>query len=103
MFNQSSFAKKHLQAYGLIRSEAIPTPISSKTNQVANQLIFHITSAQKISKFVLKFKDFLKILLNGIYQYFWVLLRLYLYKQNLRSYLYKTAFININKVSSSHI
>ena len=49
-----------LRACDSLRSGAAPTPINSKMNYVANQLIFKIISVQKFSILVLKFTDFLK-------------------------------------------
>ena len=38
-----------LKACGLVRSGAVPTPINSKMNHVANQFAFKILSIQKFS------------------------------------------------------
>ena len=54
------FKETFLRACGSLISGAAPTPINSKINHVANQLIFRITRVQKLSILFLKFKAFLK-------------------------------------------
>ena len=74
-----------------------PPPLSI---HVASQLIFKIISVQKFSILVLKFKEFLKNTLKLGFAHF---LAPYSYKQSPGRNSYKTAFTNINKVSSSSI
>ena len=89
-----------LKACGSFKSGKAPIPINSRMSNVANQqLIFKISCLQKFSILVLNFKDFLK----NTFKWGFARMGPYSYKQNLRPYSYKTAFTNINKVSSFSI
>ena len=96
---KSRDVEKTLKACVSLKSGTAPTPINSKMNHVANQLIFKSVSVWKFFVLVLKFKDFVKITFKWGFAHFW---RPYSYKQNLGPD-YKTIFTSINKVTNSSI